>query len=391
MRIDISGVGEIPEDERVTPTPLQRIMMSTPQSIPMIQAMSPEAPAAPAPAPIMNSVPPVLTEQAMQNGSQGILDMFGFKTDNLGNRLANAFIAAGSQNPMEAIAKLQAGDAAEVERIRKAKQEQEQLKQSARKLTLEELKANKPTIQSSGVPGFSIAIYPDGRVESIVNDAAVEAYNRSEEAKNQRQQDLFNQQNQLLDKRLQSSERIAADRQAAADRKGTKLNPSLQKEEDADFTTIDGAKAAAADIQPVIDNLTSGKLQLGALQNAFNASRNFFGRSTPESQAYAELERGITRITNESLRLNKGVQTEGDAQRAAKEVIAAFGKNDTALMTKALQDLQRINLRAAESKAQMIDRRRKSQGVEPAFGGQTATTSPPPNADNTDPLGIRRK
>lgn len=318
----------------------------------------------------------------------GILSQFGFKTDNLGNRLANAFIAAGSQNPIETITQLKSADAAEAERQRKAKQEAEANKLAARKLTLEELKANKPVIQSSGVPGFSIAIYPDGRVENVVNDAAVEAYNRSEEAKNQRQQAQFNQQNQMLERRLSSSERIAADRQAAADRKGAKLNTSLQKEEDADFGMIDGAKAAASDIQPVLDNLTSGKLQLGALKNAWNASRNFFGQSNEQSQAYAELQRGITRITNESLRLNKGVQTEGDAQRAAKEVLAAFANNDTALMTKALQDLQRINLRAADNRATMIDRRRASQGVESAFGNQT----PPPNSNNNnDPLGIRKK
>jgi len=311
----------------------------------------------------------------------GILERAGFNGDNFGQKLITGLMAFGSNDPA-AVLRGFAADAAK----------KEESKLQARRLSLEELKANKPVIQSSNVPGYSIAIYPDGRVEQIVNDAAVEAYNKSEEAKNLRQQAQFAQQNQLLDKRLQSAETIAANRQAAADRKGAKLNPSLQKEEDADFGMIDGAKAAASDIQPVIDNLTSGKLQLGALQNAFNASRNFFGRSTPESQAYAELERGITRITNESLRLNKGVQTEGDAQRAAKEVIAAFGKNDTALMTKALQDLQRINLRAAENKASMIDRRRTSQGVEPMFGGQAVTTQSQPNSNNNnDPLGLRNK
>lgn len=328
-----------------------------------------------------------MQQQAQPQPNQGILSQFGFKTDNLGNRLANALMAAGSQNPMETISKLQAGDQAEIERVRKAQQEKEALRQSSRRLTLDELKANKPVIQSSGVPGYSIAIYPDGRVEQIVNDAAVQAYQRSEDAKTQRQQAQFDQQNQMLDKRLASSERIAADRQAAADRKGAKLNASLQKEEDADFSMIDGAKAAASDIQPVLDNLTSGKLQLGALKNAWNASRNFFGQSNEQSQAYAELQRGITRITNESLRLNKGVQTEGDAQRAAKEVLAAFANNDTALMTKSLQDLQRINLRAADNKAAMIDRRRASQGVESAFGNQT----PPANSNNNDPLGLRNR
>jgi hypothetical protein len=322
---------------------------------------------------------------------EAALNKYGFATDNFAMRLFQGLGAAGSQDPMAAAAGFLKNrqEMAKAEEDKKRQENQDKL--AIRKITLEELKASKPVIQSSGVPGYSIAIYPDGRVEQIVNDAAVEAYNKSEEAKNLRQQAQFNQQTQLLDRRLESAETIAANRQAAADRKGARLNPSLQKEEDNDFGMIDGAKGAANDIQPVIENLKTGTLQLGALRNAYNASRNFFGSSTPESQAFAELERGITRITNESLRLNKGVQTEGDAQRAAKEVIAAFGKNDTALMTKALEDLQRINLRAAENKARMIDRRRTSQGVEPIFGAQSPVGTPAPNATNNDPLGLRNR
>lgn len=300
---------------------------------------------------------------------------------------------AGSQDPLKAFTQFATMDSAEEERKYNRKRQAEQDKVAARKLTLEELKASKPQIQSSGVPGYSIAIYPDGRVENIVNDAAVRAYEEQQGRLDARQQAQFANQQAQLDQRLASNERIAAARQAAADAKGARLNPSLQKEEDNDFSMIDGATAAASDIAPVINNLKSGTLQLGALRNAWNASRNFFGSSTPESQAYAELERGITRITNESLRLNKGVQTEGDAQRAAKEVLAAFGKNDTALMTKALEDLQRINIRAAENKALGIDRRRTSQGIAPIFGGQPVTTNAPPQAapSGNDPLGIRPK
>jgi len=363
-------------------------------SVPMVQA----------PTPILNSIFPQMPQQAQapqlapfmdlpvggQGQNQGILDRLGLKTDNLMQRLGEGLMAAGSSDPAATLRGFQNDRAAAEERKYNRNRNEQQDKLAAKRLTLDELKASKPTIQSSGVPGYSIAIYPDGRVEQIVNDAAVEAYNRSEEAKDQRQRALFENQNQQLDRRLQSNEAIAAARQAASAAKGARLNPSLQKEEDNDFSMIDGAKAAASDIQPVIANLKAGTLQLGALRNAWNASRNFFGQSTPESQAYAELERGITRITNESLRLNKGVQTEGDAQRAAKEVLAAFGKNDTALMAKALEDLQRINVRAAENKARSIDRRRESQGVDLMFGNQAVTTQPSPTAPaQNDPLGIR--
>lgn len=322
---------------------------------------------------------------------QGILSQLGFKTDNLGNRFANALIAAGSQNPLEAITKLQAGDQAELERVRKAKLEEQQLRQNARKLSLEELKANKPTIQASGVPGYALAIYPDGRVESIVNNEAVTAYQQQQDRVDARTDARTQAQLDMLDRRLTANADLLDRRLAANAAKGNKLNPSLQKEEDADFAALDGANGVVRDTQPLIDNLTTGKLELGAARNAWNASRNFFGKSTPESQAYAELQRSITRITNESLRLNKGVQTEGDAQRAAKEVTAAFANNDTALMAKSLQELQNINRRAVENKARAIDRRREAQGVEPMFGRQPASSQPAPAAPaQNDPLGIRQ-
>lgn len=366
-------------------------------AVPMVQAPTPilnsafpqlpgAPPATPSAQPMSFAPLPLGGDQPQQSG--------GFDWSRALEAVGRGLSIAGSQDPLKAAMMFNQGDREQEERKYTRKRNEQQDKLAGRKLTLEELKASKPVIQSSGVPGYSIAIYPDGRVEQIVNDAAVDAYNRTEEAKDRRQQATFENQQKLLDQRLDSNEAIAAARQAASVAKGARLNPSLQKEEDNDFGMIDGAKSAASDIQPVIDNLKSGTLQLGALRNAWNASRNFFGSSTPESQAYAELERGITRITNESLRLNKGVQTEGDAQRAAKEVLAAFGKNDTALMTTALEDLQRINVRAAENKARAIDRRRTSQGVEPIFGNQSVTTNqPPPPAGaqpQNDPLGIRK-
>jgi len=366
--------------ERVDYGPVPMVQAPTP----ILNSAFPQLPGAPQPAPVSTFAPlPLGGDQSAQPQ--------GFDWARALEIVGRGLTVAGSDDPLKAAMAFRQSDAQDEERKYTRKRNEQQDKIAGRKLSLEELKASKPVIQSSGVPGYSIAIYPDGRVEQIVNDAAVKAYQEQQDRLDDRQRAVFEQQQNLLDQRLQSNESIAAARQAASERKGARLNPSLQKEEDADFLAIDGAKSAASDIQPVINNLKTGTLQLGALRNAWNASRNFFGSSTPESQAYAELERGITRITNESLRLNKGVQTEGDAQRAAKEVLAAFGKNDTALMTAALEDLQRINSRAADLRARGIDRRRTSQGVEPIFGNQSPTTNhPPAPSGQNDPLGIRR-
>lgn len=127
-------------------------------------------------------------------------------------------------------------------------------------------------------------------------------------------------------------------------------------------------------------------LNLGAMRNAMSNVRNFFGASTPESRQYAQLEEAKTRLINESLRLNKGVQTEGDAQRAAKEVEAAWARNDTEATRLALLRLKEVNDRAIKNKEAQIDRRRESQGKEAYF-----TNVPQPSGTDQGGWGIRRK
>jgi hypothetical protein len=300
-------------------------------------------------------------QQAPRQGAGGILSSI-IQNPDAADMLANFGIGMLSGKD------LRSGLAMGFQNANDAYSKGQERKLQARKLSLEELKANKPQLQASGVPGYLTAIYPDGRVEQIVNDEAVKAYQDQQERVDARADARFANQLELQDRRL-------AAQQAAAEKKNAKLNSALQKAEDSDIEAIQTAGGTVQDMQPIINNLETGALNLGALSNAYSKSRNFFGKSTPESQAYAELERTIQRVTNESLRLNKGVQTEGDAQRAAKEVVAAFAKNDTKLMLASLKQLQEINARAVSNKQALIDRRRMSQGVEPLYG--TTEQAPP--------------
>lgn len=162
--------------------------------------------------------------------------------------------------------------------------------------------------------------------------------------------------------------------QFASSLKGAKpekvLPASLQKAEDADFDAIESVSGLNMSLEPVITSLggfgskpVNPSLNLGATNNAMNTARNFLGMSTPESRQYSQLEETKIRIINDSLRLNKGTQTEGDAQRAAREVEAAWAKNDTEATRQALLRLYQINERAKQNKEQQIERRRKSQGI----------------------------
>ena len=70
----------------------------------------------------------------------------------------------------------------------------------------------------------------------------------------------------------------------------------------------------------------------------------------------------MAKVINESLRLNKGVQTEGDSQRAAKELGDA---NTEALAYSAIKELQEINKRARANAVSSIARRRDNLGFDP--------------------------
>jgi hypothetical protein len=169
----------------------------------------------------------------------------------------------------------------------------------------------------------------------------------------------------LAQQALMRREDKAAER--AAKNSGKVLPARLQTAEDDDFSAIDTASSVVADIKPIIENLNTNQLNLNKLNQLKMNTQAFFGSKDPEVLRYQELERNLTRFVNESLRLNKGVQTEGDAQRAAAEYQAAFSKNSTEGMKKALQELEKINNRQIENRKKQVDRRRKAQGVEAYF------------------------
>ena len=162
------------------------------------------------------------------------------------------------------------------------------------------------------------------------------------------------------------------------------LKPALQKGEDDDFKLIDNLKSQVTSLEPVIQTLQvnpqTGKapLELGPINNKKYELANATGRSTPESRAYAGLERAVQNATNLKTDAAKGVQTDKDVLRFANELIAAYGKNDTKTTLESLNNFVNAAKNAQVTTMDLIERRRASQGVS-AYGGGTA-----------DPLGIRK-
>ena len=104
------------------------------------------------------------------------------------------------------------------------------------------------------------------------------------------------------------------------------------------------------------------------MSNLINAGRNAAGISSEQSRNFASFKSTLERLRNESLRLNTGVQTDGDAQRAWNELFQNI--NDTGLVQQRLAEIQGINKRGAELQKLRADSVRANYGLPPADASQ---------------------
>jgi hypothetical protein len=152
------------------------------------------------------------------------------------------------------------------------------------------------------------------------------------------------------------------------------LAPSLQKEEDKELELVDSLTARSNALKPAVLSLTpdpvtkKSPIELGPINNMRYLAQNASGNSTPESRAYAQLQRSVQEATNLKTDAAKGVQTDRDVLRFANELIAAFGKNDTKTTLDALSNFVATTDKARANAEKRIDSRRRSQGVEAYYG-----------------------
>jgi len=139
-------------------------------------------------------------------------------------------------------------------------------------------------------------------------------------------------------------------------------------------------------IQKHTGRLNDGSLQISPLNAALAWGRTKVGQATGGDVAINEWEADKTKLVNESLRLNKGVQTEGDAQRAVAELM---GANDGATASRALRRLAELNARAVElqqRKAGLINenygRAAGPSSAADAFSGALPAAAPVQRATN---------
>lgn len=147
------------------------------------------------------------------------------------------------------------------------------------------------------------------------------------------------------------------------------LPPTLIKSEDEDFDALQALEKVETDIDFFIDALEKNEMEVGYGEDVQAALGNLgvFQRFMDEESKlklanYNAYERWKQRYVNEALRLNKGPQTEGDAQRAMKELDAAKTKDD---VIRLLKDLRKTNTTSIGYTKEDINRRRETADVKP--------------------------
>jgi hypothetical protein len=211
----------------------------------------------------------------------------------------------------------------------------------------------------------------------------------------------MNQQNQQFNQQMKLDAAVAKKEEAA----NKPLRADLAKEEDADYVLAKDAKNLATDAYSYINRIKSGEIKFGLKDRASISARNAFGSQDPDVLARNDYDKFIVQLTNESLRLNKGTQTEGDAQRALQEVKSAESAADAA---RAMNKLAEINARRVSDAKTSVERRRANAGYKdvvvpidvPKFEPHMITPSDynsflknpkyPSGTIFVDPQGVRR-
>lgn len=148
-----------------------------------------------------------------------------------------------------------------------------------------------------------------------------------------------------------------------AGKEASKLPASALKMQQEEIEAIGLASGITADLSALKNQITDGTLKLGPIQNLASKARNYAGASNENSQNFASFQATLEKLRNDSLRLNKGVQTEGDAQRAWNELFSNV--NDPKVVSKRLDEIQRLNQRAVDLRKLNVDLIRSNFGVTP--------------------------
>lgn len=173
--------------------------------------------------------------------------------------------------------------------------------------------------------------------------------------------------------------------------KPVQMSASVQRLEDDDISAIGSARTMNSELARIDKQIANGELNLGLFANAKSAALNAIGAGDQNARNYASLNSTLEKLRNESLRLNTGVQTEGDAQRAWNELVTNLKSPE--LVRQRLAEIRALNDRAMGIRQGIINNRRAAQGAAPlnvntVLGTEDAEVTPSRNTPAGRPVAI---
>lgn len=196
-----------------------------------------------------------------------------------------------------------------------------------------------------------------GAIADRTSASQAALFERQQEAEKAR----LEREKELLNLRLRSEGRTVG---SDGNIYSTKPLPAtIAKMQDEAIGDLGSSVGVQKDIEHFSKQIDDKKLNLGPLNNAVNWAQNAAGLSDEGSRNYASFKASLEAMRNNSLRLNKGVQTEGDAVRAWNELFDNL--NDPKVVKQRLGEIKGINERAASLKKLQIDRLREEYNKPP--------------------------
>lgn len=142
---------------------------------------------------------------------------------------------------------------------------------------------------------------------------------------------------------------------------GKPMSGAAMTQDGEDSGAINAGSGVNASLHKYQSQLEGGDLKLGVIENLASGVKNWTGLSDPSSRNFSSFRSALEKMRNDSLRLNKGVQTEGDAQRAWNELVTNL--HDTELVKQRLREIEQINAQAIQYRKRSLVSRRATQGA----------------------------
>jgi len=165
---------------------------------------------------------------------------------------------------------------------------------------------------------------------------------------------------------------------------------SLQKAEDEDLDALELASGVNNVLGRFVEQIDRGELNFGPVANLTAQAGLWTGTADEKARNFGSFKAGMEKLRNDTLRLNKGVQTEGDAQRAWNEIFANI--NDEKYVRQRLTEIAALNERAVALKEQRLQLRRERSRMAPMddIGAFTPPTRfPSSTPSQADLLGLQ--